>query len=86
MAARSCVYGNINGGVSRIGKKRPIVERNVGIGVAKDEGGNAATFEGLTQVARKCESYVFFGERGAKGLASIGSPVAGIDDGEITPR
>ena len=73
----------VDGGMGGVGEEGAIVEGEVGVGVAQDEGGNAATLEFLAKLAGEGEGDVFFGDGGAEGFAAVGAAVAGVDDGEV---
>src|SRR4029077_7014658 len=67
-----------------VGEISSVIEREVRVGIAQDQGGDAAALEFLTETAGKGDGNVFFSERGTEGLAAIVSSVARIHDGEVT--
>ena len=74
------VQQNINCGIGGVGPGGAIVEGHVGIGVAENEGRNAARFKLLAQAACQRERDILFRERVAEGCAAIVTPMARIDD------
>src|SRR5271154_4513849 len=78
------MQGDIDGGVGGVGEEGAIIEREVGIGIAEDEGGNAATFQFLAKTAGESESYVLFCKRWAEGFAAVGAAVARVYHCKVT--
>ena len=62
MAAGCGMQRDVDGSMGGVGEKGAIVEGKVGVGVAEDEGGDAATLEFLAKPARKRQGDVFFGD------------------------
>ena len=77
------MQGDVYRRMSRVGEEGAIVERKTGVGVAKDESGDAATLEFLAKQAGNRERHIFFHECGTEGLAAVRTTVAGVDHCEV---
>jgi len=86
VAVRGGMQGDVDGGVSGVGEKGALVEGEVRVGIAEDEGGDAAILKFLAQTASEGDGDVFLGERVAESFATVVAAVAGVDYSEITAR
>src|ERR1700730_7145488 len=77
------VKRNVDRDMIGVGEDRALFKRNVGIGVAENESGNAATLEFLAQTASKDEGYIFFDKRAAEGFTAVIATMRGVHDCEV---
>src|SRR3984885_13112292 len=80
------MQGHINRGVGRIGVICAIVERQVGVRVAQDQGWDSTILEFLAQAAGECDREILLGKRSTKGFTSIIAAMARVHNREVTAR